>query len=75
MAPSRGRLLPALQRLCVDGGESVGVAAVIDASLSLSGAAPAALLDELPDGCGDAVAAACKPRVRTAPRGPRARQL
>jgi len=75
MAPSRGRLLPALQRLCVDGGESVGVAAVINASLSLSGAAPAALLDELLDGCGDAVAAACKPRVRTAPRGPRARQL
>ena len=67
MAP-RGRLLPVLQRLCGDGGESVAVASVVDAALALSGAPPAALLEELLDGCGDAVAAACKPKVRTVPR-------
>jgi hypothetical protein len=61
-----GRLLPALQRLCSEGGgESVAVAAVVEAALSLSSTPPAALLAELLDGCGEAVAAACKPRVRS----------
>ena len=71
MAP-RGRLLPALQRLCDDGDGIAAVSAAVDAALALSGAPPAALLDELLDSCGDAVAAACVPRVRIAPRGTRA---
>ncbi len=61
----RGRLLPALRRVAAGPGADA-LPAVLEAALSLSGAPPAALLAELLDECGPAIAAACAPRVRRA---------
>jgi hypothetical protein len=58
----RGRLLPSLALVCA-AGDGGAAHAVLDAALALSGAPPAALLEELLAECDAAITAACSPKA------------